>query len=659
MMSQPANAPTAPTAPGLTSPSAETTGVPLPNGSSHPGHVRVPKATPRRRTRVLLLIAGGVVLTAAVLITVGVARGFRTSRVDLVTHTVRKERLELTVVERGALESADNHDILCRVKSGAKNSTVASTIKTLVDDGSTVKKDQLLIELDDSGLIEQLKTQKIDLDKAESDKIKAEEDYKIQVSQNESDIKSAETVLQLAEIDLQKYIEGDFPQALKDVEGRTKVAESDLEQQRDRAAWAQRMVKKGYQTVSQAQAEQSKQESLEIALNKVNEEKRVLVDPVFGTKKRTETDLGNKVAEAKRALERVQLQAKAKEVQARTLRDTNRSLYQQQLTKYHEIEDEIKKCRISAPEDGMVVYYVPEQARGGGGAQQSIIAQGEPVREGQKLMQIPDLKHMLVATKVHEALVSKVKRGQRATVRIDAYPDRKFAAHIASVATISAQQDFFAADVKVYVTKVAIDEEVENLKPGMSAEVTITVGDALEHVLTVPVQAIVGSVEMGGRRRCYVLKPDGGTEERTIVVGMSNDRMAEIREGLEEGDEVILNPKAVAGDSIKTAKPGAAQTKDAPAKDEPGRVGPSGPGKESPGKEKSPGRKSEGKSEGGPGGPGGSASPEDRQKQQQAMTERFKNAPPQERKQMLEQVPEQFRDKVKANLKAQGIDIPD
>ena len=53
----------------------------------------------------------------------------------------------------------------------------------------------------------------------------------------------------------------------------------------------------------------------------------------------------------------------------------------------------------------MVVYYVPEQARFGGGSQQSIVAQGEPVREGQKLMQIPDLKHMLVNTKVHEALV--------------------------------------------------------------------------------------------------------------------------------------------------------------------------------------------------------------------------------------------------------------
>ena len=57
----------------------------------------------------------------------------------------------------------------------------------------------------------------------------------------------------------------------------------------------------------------------------------------------------------------------------------------------------------------MVVYCVPEQARKGGGAQQSIIAQGEPVREGQQLLQIPDLRHMRVNARVHEALVASVR----------------------------------------------------------------------------------------------------------------------------------------------------------------------------------------------------------------------------------------------------------
>jgi multidrug resistance efflux pump len=636
---------------------------------------RLPAAAKRRRRGLvvlaLLIVAAGVAVAGAA----AFARTQGAVRTDLVTHRVKRDRLELTVIERGTLESADNRDVYCRVKSGAKNSTVATTIKSVIDDGSRVNKDQLLVELDESGLVEQLRTEKINLDSAESAKVQAEEQYKITVSQNESDIKSAEVTLELARIDLQKYLEGDFPQALKDVNGRIKTAESDLEQQRDRAAWAQRMVKKGYQTVSQAQAEQSKQESLEIALAKVVEEKRVLTDPEYGLKKRSETDYRNKVAEAERALARVKSQALAKEVQAKTDRETKRSLWEQQVAKVKDIEEEIKKCKIYAPQDGMVVYFVPEQARFGGGSQQSIVAQGEPVREGQKLMQIPDLRHMLVNTKVHEAMVSRVKAGQPAVVRIDAFTDRTFAGHIDSVATISTQQDFWAPDVKVYTTKVALDGEVDGLKPGMSAEVKITVGDPLEQVLTVPVEAIVGSAEMGGHRTCFVMTP-AGPEPREIGVGISNERVAEVREGLSEGDVVVLNPRAIVGDKVKTRQPGSNTTGDQKEGDgggRNGRKGNGGPGKgeQSPGAPPAgerpgaaaggsagPGTSAGAGAPGGPGGPAGAASPEERQKMRQQMMDRFKKASPEERKQMLENIPEQFRERFKEGLKAQGIEVP-
>ena len=125
-----------------------------------------------------------------------------------------------------------------------------------------------------------------------------------------------------------------------------------------------------------------------ISLEKVEEEKRVLVDYM---KKRTEQDLSAKRAESKRALERVKTQARSKLAQFDAKQLAKDSVYKQELSKKQEIEGEIAKCTILSPQDGLVVYYVPEQVRGGGGTQQSIVAQGEPVREGQKMMQIPDL----------------------------------------------------------------------------------------------------------------------------------------------------------------------------------------------------------------------------------------------------------------------------
>ena len=41
------------------------------------------------------------------------------------------------------------------------------------------------------------------------------------------------------------------------------------------------------------------------------------------------------------------------------------------------------------------------------------------------------------------------------------------------------------------------------------------------------------------------------------------------------------------------------------------------------------------------------------------MTDRFKKATPEQRKEMLQQIPERFRDRVKERLKAQGIEVPD
>jgi RND family efflux transporter MFP subunit len=666
------------------------------NGSPRSSPTRLPKARGLSRRGKLLLYGGA---GLAVLLFLGVpswlliAKPFKGRQTELVPHVVKYERLELTIVERGALESAQNSDVYCRVKSGTKGATQGSTtIKTIIDDGTEVLKDRpkdqartilvwdpktntftektgnpngfarvlelrekegdkptypdLVMELDDSGLQDQLKQQKINLDKAEADKIGKEENYKIVVSQNQSDLKKAETDLELAQIDLEKYQNGDFPQSLKDVEGRIKTAESDLEQQRDRSAWAQRMLKKGYYTVSQSDAEQSKLQSLELTLAKYLEERRVLTDPKYGAKKRTETDLKNKVDQAVDALERTRGQAKAKEVQARTERETNKSLWEQAKSQYDEIIAEIKKCKIYAPQDGMVVYFVPEQARFGGGTQQSIVAQGEPVREGQKLVQIPDLRQMLVNVKVHEALVSTVAAGQPATIKVASFRGHNFKGKVESVATVSSQLDFFSADVKVYTTKVRILNAIEGLKPGMSGEVTITVGDPLERVLTVPIEGIVGSAELGARRQCYVLWPDGLTEARDIVVGQSNDTKAEIREGLKEGEVVVLNPGAIVGDSAKVRKAGQGK----------GEKGGEGDGEKVKGKGKKGGPdKSKGK--GGPGkdgkrdGGAGSFSPE-------AIAERFRKAAPAERKQMLEQTPEQYRDKLREMLKGKGIDVP-
>jgi multidrug efflux pump subunit AcrA (membrane-fusion protein) len=173
-------------------------------------------------------------------------------------------------------------------------------------------------------------------------------------------------------------------------------------------------------------------------------------------------------------------------------------------------------------------------------------------------------------------------RGQDAAIRIDAFPDRLLRGHVRTVAAVASQTDWMSSDVKVYQTLVTIDEPIDGLKPDMSAEVTIQVDPPKEPVLAVPVQAVVGGAEGGSRRKVFVAGP-GGPAEREVTLGLFNEKMVEVRDGLTEGDQVVLNPKVLLA-------PGAKTREESEAPRRPGMGdGKGGAGKKGEGKKAGPG----------------------------------------------------------------------
>ena len=106
-----------------------------------------------------------------------------------------------------------------------------------------------------------------------------------------------------------------------------------------------------------------------------------------------------------------------------------------------------------------------------------------------------------------------------------------------------------SSDTKVYETFVTIDQEVERLKPGMTAVVEIHV-DRLENVLCVPVQAIVQEEQ---QTWCYV-DQDGLVQRRDLTLGRTNDTFVEVRKGLVENDLVVLNPSVLSEQESGTSE---------------------------------------------------------------------------------------------------------
>jgi multidrug resistance efflux pump len=458
---------------------------------------------------------------------------------DLVLHEVKSQDLDILVVERGSLESGRNVDLVCEVEARTAQSA-ATTILQIVKEGTQVSKGELLVELDSASLKDQITQQNIKVEQAKASLTKAETDLEITKSQNESDIQTAQIAVDLAEIDLSKYLEGDYLQERRNIDGEIVIAKEELNRAQERLDYSEKLHLKGYVSASEVEADRLSVTKSQNALNVANEKARVLEEY---TKRRQVTDLQNKLDEARRKLDRVRNESKAKEAQSSS------SMLAQKLTTETEdntlkkLERQLDKCKIYAPTEGMVVYANDPNAMMRGGQQQVQIEEGASVRERQKIIRIPDLSSMQVNVKVHEAKVSHVRPGQRAKVRVESMPDRILPGTVRTVATTADAQNWFSSGVQVYTVMVGVDETVEGLKPGMTAEVEI-MADRLENVVAVPVQSIV---EREGQNYCYVLTAPARTPEiRRVEVGASNDKMVAIeKDTLKVGDVVVQNLTAV------------------------------------------------------------------------------------------------------------------
>ena len=129
----------------------------------------------------------------------------------------------------------------------------------------------------------------------------------------------------------------------------------------------------------------------------------------------------SKYAEAVRELARARKAAISKLAQAEAKLKSAQGQYNIQTRQRKELYEQQDKCTITAKRPGLVVY--------GGGGDEDYYGGGEQVREGasvrerQAIITIPDMTKMSVRVKIHESYIKKVKKGQRARITVDAFPD--------------------------------------------------------------------------------------------------------------------------------------------------------------------------------------------------------------------------------------------
>jgi len=140
---------------------------------------------------------------------------------------------------------------------------------------------------------------------------------------------------------------------------------------------------------------------------------------------------------------------------------------------------------------------------------------------------------LYISAPIDEVDAPLVRAGQRASITLDAFPNRRFPGFVRRVAP-------YVLDTEKQARTVEVEAEIENpekynLLPGYSADVEIILENR-ENVLRVPTQSILDG------KRVLVLNGDSGTlDSRPVKKGVSNWEYTEIVSGLEAGELVVTS----------------------------------------------------------------------------------------------------------------------
>jgi len=177
-----------------------------------------------------------------------------------------------------------------------------------------------------------------------------------------------------------------------------------------------------------------------------------------------------------------------------------------------------------------------------------VMSGGQEFREGDRawsgagIVELPDLASVRIAARLEETDRGRVEKGQSATVRVDAVPDREYRAKVADISLL-ARADFSSGwpPPRDFDVDLDVDDADARLKPGMTAAIRVAV-DRVADALVIP----AGAVSLvDGRPTVYRLRK---SRFEPVVVTIA-------RRGREQ---VAVASGIAAGDRLAAAKPPAA-----------------------------------------------------------------------------------------------------
>ena len=156
---------------------------------------------------------------------------------------------------------------------------------------------------------------------------------------------------------------------------------------------------------------------------------------------------------------------------------------------------------------------------------------GQYVTPKDQLYLIADLNRIWVNVDVFEDQLSWVKIGDKAQMRVRAYPGRTYEGKVTFIHPILNSRSRTAQ------LRLEFENADLTLKPGMFANVVLY-ANSQQNIIVVPDEAIVRS---GSREQVFVVRKPGQFEPREVTLGVSANGLVQIISGVSEGEYVVTS----------------------------------------------------------------------------------------------------------------------
>jgi len=444
-------------------------------------------------------------------------------------HVISRETFPIVIAASGELEAAQQTEIRSELENPAD-------IVEIVDEGARVEKGEVLVQLNDESIRTKIEDQLLSVESARSDLVGAENALAIQMNENDAALRQAVLKVDLAEIDLEKWVKGEVPKKRLELRTNLEKAERDKARLEEKLERSRDLYARSFLSKDELQQDEIRYLEGVAALERAKKDQEVYetYEHVRDQKKK-ESD----VEEARAELERVKRLNESRQASKEadvTNRRRQLTIREERLAK---LQEQLDAATQVAPTAGLAVYGTSiGNSRGfvminGDGPMQI----GRTVRPNELMIVLPDTSQMVASVRVHESVAGRIRPGQGATVSVDAIRNESFPGVVKSVSVLAESGGWRDPNLREYTVKIALvgGNPSQRLKPSMRADAEIVLGE-VNDALAAPVQSVFREGDVA-----FVYAAHGGKfEKRPVRVGRRSSTMIELVKGVEPGTTVLL-----------------------------------------------------------------------------------------------------------------------